>query len=149
MLATMQWVWSWGSRSRLVRWRNPATAMPSAFTRGRRRVSGSQPRVSSSSASIQSSVARTASSWARMTLVSPTTRASIDTDFGAEQVMSQPGRCWCSPSTMRPRRMSDFGTRPERTDSKREGTTWPRRPRSRAAAPCQKLALRCSGSFFA
>ena len=45
MLASTQWVWSWGSPLRLARCRNPATIMPSAATRGRWRVIGSQPLV--------------------------------------------------------------------------------------------------------
>ena len=75
---------------RLVRCRNPATAMPCAATRGRRRVTGSKPRVCRSSFSIQSSVARTASSCARITRRSPTTNASSDTDLGADTVTFRP-----------------------------------------------------------
>ena len=70
----------------------PATIMPSAATRGRCRVIGSQPRVCNRSVSIQFNVARTASSCARITRRSPITSASSDTDLGAEKVMSQPGR---------------------------------------------------------
>ena len=149
MLASTQCVCRNGSRSRLVRCRNPATTMPSAFTLGRRRVAGSQPRVSSRSDSTQSSVARTASSCARITRRSPMTSASSDTDFGAEKVMSQPGRCARSPSRMRPSRMSVPGTKPASTVSNRFGRTCPRSPIAFAAVPCQKLACRCSGSFFA
>ena len=36
--------------------------------------------------------------------------AASDTDFGAEKVMSKPGRCSCWPSRLRPRRMSVPGT---------------------------------------
>ena len=64
-------------------------------TRGRRRVSGSQPCVSRNASSTQSSVARTASSCARTTERSPRgwrsvgSNAASDTDFGAEMVRSK------------------------------------------------------------
>ena len=72
--------------------------------RARRPDKGSWPRVSSSSVSSQSRVSRTASSCARTTRRSPKTSASSETDFGADSVRSSPGRCWRSPSRIRPRR---------------------------------------------
>ena len=45
----------------------------------------------------------------------PTTRVARLTDLGAESVKSKPGRCWCSPSRTRPRRISLSGTWPSRT----------------------------------
>ena len=134
---------------RLVTWRNPATIIPFAATRGRCRVIGSQPRVCSRSVSIQFSVARTASSCARITRRSPITSPSSDTDLGAEKVMSQPGRWSFSPSRIRPRRISVPGTQPASRSSNSPGSTCPFSPRSFAASPCQKLASRCSGSSFA
>lgn len=53
--------------------------------------------------------------------------ASSDTDFAAEKVMSQPGRCRRLPSTIRAKWLTLFGTQPESTDSKRDDTTWPLR----------------------
>ena len=47
--------------------------------------------------------------------------------------MSQPGRCSCSPSRNRPRRVSVPGTQPDRTSSKRDGRTCALSPRSFAA----------------
>ena len=79
-------------RLRLATWRNVAAAMKGAFTRGRCRVSGSQPRVSRSVSSTQSNVDLTASSCARITERSPRgwrsvgSNAASDTDFGAEKV---------------------------------------------------------------
>ena len=149
MFATTQCVCSCGSRLRLARCRKVAATMPCSFTRGRRRVAGSQPRVCNSSASTRSSAARTASSCARITRRSPCSSAARETDFGSDSVMSSPGRCWCSPSRMRPRRMPVPGTWHSRTVLKRFGETCRPRPNSCANAPCQKLALRCSGSPFA
>ena len=92
-------------------WRNSAATIKGAFTRGRLPVAGSQPRVSSSVPSIQSSVSRTAALCARMTARSPFgcpfvgRSAASDTDFGAENVMSKPGRCSRCPSRRRPSRI--------------------------------------------
>ena len=116
MLAITAWVWSCGSRLRLATWRNVAAAMNGAFTRGRCRVSGSQPRVSRSVSSTQSSVDRTASSCARTTERSPRgwrsvgSNAASDTDFGAEKVKSNPGRRSYPPCRTRPSRISVPGT---------------------------------------
>ena len=66
---------------------------------------------------MKSRVERTAASWARIgrwsRIVSgPGSSASSETDFGADSVMSSPGRCSCSPSRSRPSRMSVPGTYP-------------------------------------
>ena len=101
-----------GSLFRLVMCRKAAATSAGAFTCTERRSSRLQRRVRSSRASMNSSVARTAASCARIALADPgpPSSASSETDFGADSVMSSPGRCSCSPSRSRPSRMSVPGT---------------------------------------
>ena len=98
---------------------------------------------------------RTASSCARITPQSPRGRFSVgnnaasDTDFGAEKVMSKPGRCSCCPSRRRPSRtsvpiawpLSSFSNFPAETCL--PGSS----PRARAPRPCHALPFRHPGSW--
>ena len=69
---------------------------------GRRRGMGVPAPSLRSSIAMKARVVVTASSWSRMIRVeafgAAWTKTSSETDFGAEKVMSRPGRCSCLPS---------------------------------------------------
>jgi hypothetical protein len=134
VLTTTEWVWSWGSPSRDVRWTNVAAATPVAI---RCRTPSTTWRVAPARRSRKSSARATASTWAIDATDATSGEAnahSSDTDFGAENVTSKAVTARRRPPVTST--VSVVGSRPSRRDRSASASTTPASPSSAAKRPC-------------
>src|SRR6478609_827748 len=127
------WVWIWGSSARDVVWRIVAIVRPP--------VSGwsmtllTRTRVVEPNRSRCDNAALTAASWASSRRWSPVSAHHTDTDFGAENVASNPDTARTTgPSVVyrsnnsRPNGVPDVGSRPDSNASNASASTRPDKP---------------------
>ena len=134
------WVWIWGSSSRDVDWRNVAIVNP--WVSGCNRRPSTRTRVVDPNRSKCSRVAVTAASWASSSRSSPVSAHHTHSDFGAENVASNPATArttvpsaFTRSTSSRPSGDPDIGSRPSNNNCSASGVTSPASPNPAACCP--------------